>query len=315
MTTPPKTHPSWEKESSLTSPEDRTSTREKPWRPEQGGRALTETEVDSAIEQLVDTSITKKFPRFDRTFADPPPPNQLYGLISFVPAKGATPNPNGIYGFVKLRGNYPTEIEANQRCEFIIRNVDSYHNIQTCYVGRPVPVTIDPKYAAETSEIDIRKQTAESISADVKARKEQDQREMKQIKEREEALLKESEKARADETEVDPYDNYITLKVKKAQLTWTYGEHIKKMAEIVPILARTRKNIEDLDKDHPEFKETYFEKYRKAREDSGIKEAPEESQNSFIKYMVEDLEFPEVEVAYQKLVGGAVDEDGGESKE
>jgi hypothetical protein len=313
MNTSSKTHPSWEKESSLTSPEDRTSTREKPWRPDQASRSLTEAEVDSAITQLVDSSITKRFPRVDRTFADPPPPNQTYGLISFVPAKGATPNPNGIYGFVKLRGNYPTEIEANQRCEFIIRNVDSYHNIQTCYVGRPVPVTIDPKYAAETSEIDIRKQTAESISADVKSRKEQDQKEMREIKAREEALLKESDKARANETVQDPYDTYITLRVKKAQLTWTYGEHIKKMAEIVPILARTRKEIEDLNKTYPDFKDTYFEKYRKAREDSGIKEAPESSRNSFIQYMVEDLEYPEVEVEYQKLVGGS--SDGGESKE
>lgn len=313
MNTSSKTHPSWEKESSLTSPEDRTSTRENPWRPDQATRSLTETEVDSAITQLVDSSITKRFPRVDRTFADPPPPNQTYGLISFVPAKGASPNPNGIYGFIKLRGNYPTEIEANQRCEFIIRNVDSYHNIQTCYVGRPVPVTIDPRYAAETSEIDIRKQTAESISADVKSRKEQDQKEMREIKAREAALLEESDKARANKTVEDPYDTYITLNVKKAQLTWTYGEHIKKMAEIVPILARTRKEIEDLNKAYPDFKDTYFEKYRKAREDSGIKEAPESSRNSFIQYMVEDLEYPEVEVEYQKLVGGS--SDGGESKE
>ena len=30
---------------------------------------------------------------------------QRIGLLSFVPAKGATPNSKGIYGFAKMRGN------------------------------------------------------------------------------------------------------------------------------------------------------------------------------------------------------------------
>ena len=36
---------------------------------------------------------------------------QNIGLISFVPAKGATPNDNGVFGFAKLRGNFSTNID------------------------------------------------------------------------------------------------------------------------------------------------------------------------------------------------------------
>ena len=105
-------HPEWEKEHSLTAPEDRD--RENKWRPEQGAADLTEEEVTNAISALDNTDFTTKFPRVDRTYADPPISLQTVGLISFTPAKGATPNENGVFGFAKLRGNYASELEAQQ---------------------------------------------------------------------------------------------------------------------------------------------------------------------------------------------------------
>jgi hypothetical protein len=138
-----KEHPEWEKEHSLTAPADRD--REKKWRPEQGAPPLTEDEVEAAISTLDNTSFTVKFSRVDRTYADPPISLQTIGLLSFTPAKGATPNDNGVFGFAKLRGNYASELEAKQRAEAIIRNVDSYHQIYHTYVGRPFPVTASSK--------------------------------------------------------------------------------------------------------------------------------------------------------------------------
>ena len=83
-------------ESSLTTPEDRTSTREKPWRPSRAP-PLSLDESDRAFEVLNDNSyVGLKFPRVDRVYADPAIVNQVYGLISFVPAKGAKPNENGV---------------------------------------------------------------------------------------------------------------------------------------------------------------------------------------------------------------------------
>lgn len=289
-------HPEWEKENSLTAPEDRD--RENKWRPEQGAPQLSDEEVNSAMKDLNNTAFITKFPRVDRTYADPPPPLQNIGLLSFVPAKGAQPNKNGVYGFAKLRGNYATEQEADQRAEFLIRNVDSYHQIYHTYVGRPFPMTASSKYSADTNEIDIRKEMTESISNDVKQKKQDELKIVQEIKKREDELVADTKKE-----EVDPYDEYITLRVKKAQLSWTYLEHVKKMKEIKDIILRTRKEIEKLEEDNSEYKEKYYDKYMNARKDSGFKDTPEEMEANFLKFLVEDANLPGIDETFVMEVG------------
>ena len=285
-----KTHPEWEKESSLTTPSDRD--RENRWLPEHGAAPLTDNEVKDAMDGLNNVAFTRKFPRVDRTYADPPPNLQQIGLISFVPAKGATPNESGVFGFAKLRGNYATEIEANQRAEFIIRNCDSYHQIYHTYVGRPFPITFSSDYSAETDEVDIRKETTKAISSSIKDKKMEEKKTVDDIKEREEKLIEESKQ---DPDDVDPYEEYITLRVKKAQLTWTYLEHIKKMDEVKGILLKTRARIEEMDEENSEFKDKYYEKYMKARRETGLSETSAESQDNFMKFLVEDVELPGID--------------------
>ena len=284
-------HPEWEKESSLTTPEDRV--RENNWRPEQGAPQLSEDEVKSAMDSLNNVDFTTKFPRVDRTYADPPPPLQTIGLLSFVPAKGAQPNANGVYGFAKLRGNYSTQQEADQRAEFLIRNVDSYHQIYHTYVGRPFPMTASSKYSAETNEIDIRKEMTESISNDVKQKKQDESKVVQEIKDKEEALIADTKKE-----EVDPYDEYITLRVKKAQLSWTYLEHIKKIKEVKDIILRTRDELEKMEANNTEYKEKYYNKYMKARKDAGFKDTKEEMEANFLKFLVEDAHLPGIDETF-----------------
>lgn len=271
------------KESSLTAPSDRDRTNK--WKPEQDIPPLTRQQTTEAAKELSDSTFIQKFPRVDRTYADPPIPLQSIGLISFVPAKGATPNEKGIYGFAKLRGNYGSLIESNQRAEQLIREVDSYHKIYHTYVGRPFPFTESSDYSAETEEIDIRKETTKAMSNSVKEKKKEERDQIRDIKQREEALLEESK-----QEDEDPYDHYITLRVKKAQLSWTYLEHQKKMAEVKEIILKTREEIAKMDEETPEFKDKYYEKYMKARQDAGLTEEPQESQDNFIKYMVEDAD-------------------------
>jgi hypothetical protein len=289
----------WEKENSLTCVEDRTSTRENPWRPDLNLPELSEEETKEGMKCLNNVDFIKKFPRYDRTYADPNILNQTIGLISFTPAKGAKPNENGVYGFAKLRGNYETETEANQRAEYLIRNVDSYHQIYHTYVGRPFPITSSSKYSAEVSEIDIKKEIKDTVSHDVKMKRIEEKKTINEIKEREQKLISDSELAKNDKLIEDPFDVYITLKVKKAQLTWTYNEHQKKIDEIKKILVKTRRDIDKLDLENTCFKDEYFEKYTDARKSAGLKEDYKES---FIKYMVEDIEIPEVDELYEKML-------------
>ena len=287
----------WEKENSLTAPSDRDRTNK--WRPEQGAPSLTEPEVNEAMKELNNIAFVSKFPRVDRTYADPPVAMQNIGLISFTPAKGATPNKNGVFGFAKLRGSYSTPVEADQRAEFIIRNVDSYHQVYHTYVGRPFPITSSSKYSAEMSEVDIRRETTNAVSGNIKKQKSEDQKTIREMKEREDALLAESTKARADDgtgdPDIDPYDEYITLNVKKAQLSWTFLEHLKKLKEVRQIIINTRDDITQLDKKHPEFQEKYFEKYMSARKATGLDETVRETQDNFIKFMVEEAYLPTID--------------------
>ena len=275
-------------ESSLTAPEDRDLTNK--WKPNQFADPLTPEQMKFAMEELNKTAFIEKFPKIDRTYSDGPIPLQNIGLISFVPAKGSVPNENGVYGFCKLRGNYATEMEANQRAEFLIRNVDSYHPIFHTHIGRPFPLTVNSNYSAEISEVDIRKETVKTISSSIKQKKDDEQREIKEIKEREERLLAESK-----EESSDPYEEYITQRVKKAQLSFTYIEHIKKTEEIKNIIIKTRKEVERMDAENPTFKDTYYEKYMKARLEAGIKEDTKESQDNFIKFLVEEAVLPGID--------------------
>ena len=282
-------------ESSLTTPEDRDLNNK--WKPDLRDIKLTEIEVDNAMSELNITSFTDKFPKIDRTYADPPIINQQVGLISFIPAKGATPNENGVFGFAKLRGNFGTPVEASQKAEFLIRNVDSYHQIFHSYVGRPFPLTNSSKYSAETDEIDIRKEITKSVSSDIKDKKDQERQIIEEIKQKEENLINESKRE-----EVDPYEEYITLCVKKAQISWTYLEHFNKIREIKDIIVKTRDQIVKLDAEYPDFKDKYFEKYMKARSDAGLKETSEEtSKSNFISFMVEEKPLPFIDFTPENL--------------
>jgi hypothetical protein len=276
-------------ETSLTSPLDRD--RESKWRPDQGSPPLSEEEVSNAMNTLNNDSFTQKFSRVDRTYADPPVPLQNIALISFIPAKGATPDAMGVFGMAKVRGNYSTQTEADQRAEFIIRNADSYHTIHHAYVGRPFPITLSSKFSEETDEIDIRKATTSAVSSDIKQKKRDEQKEVNDIKKREQALRED-----VDKDEEDPYETYVTLKVKHAQLAWNYLEHHKKIDEIKELVIKARKDVAELDQNHPSFQETYFQKYMDARNEAGIrKETKEEQKSNFMRFLVEDVPLPGID--------------------
>ena len=124
-------------ESSLTTPQDRNV--DNRWKPDQSVAPLTNEQAVDAMKELYITSFVEKFPKIDRTYADPSISMQNYSLFSFIPAKGASPNEQGIFGFAKIRGTYQSEMEASQRAEYLIRNVDSYHKIFTVYTVSLVP--------------------------------------------------------------------------------------------------------------------------------------------------------------------------------
>ena len=279
------THPEWQEENALTAPSDRNPDHSYIKKLKQGTPPLTNEQAESAMESLNNTGFVEKFPRVERFYADPPIFNQQVGLVSFVPAKGATPNDKGVYGFMKLRGNYATEVEANGRAEEIIRNVDSYHQIYHTYVGRPFPLTLSSDYSRETSEIDIRKSMTESVSEDIKQKRQTEKHEIQEMEDRQKELLADT----TERKEEDPYDTYVTNRVKEAHLKFTYIETQKKMEEMKQSILKARALRAKLDTEHPEFKDTYFQTYMDARKKAGFKDEKANAEN-FIRFLVDDYD-------------------------
>ena len=274
----------WEIENALTSPEDRDHVK-KNYKPCLNERKLSEEEVQHAMNELNNTKNLKNFLKVERRYADPVDPMQRIGLISFVPAKGATPNKNGLYGFAKLRGNYPTEREASEKAELIIREVDSYHQIYHCYVGRPFPITLRNDMAKETDDVDLQKDMNDTYREDIRKKKKEDEKIKREVSERAQRLQEDVKK----ETD-DPNEVYTTLRVKKAQLIWAYLDYEKKINKMKDSIIKTRKEIKEMDSQNEQYKKEYFNRYKQARKDSGLDESKEDLEGSFMKYMVEDVD-------------------------
>ena len=241
---------------------------------------------------------------------DPAIELQKIGLFSFLPAKGATPNEKGIYGFAKMRGNYSTENEAEIAAEKIIRDTDSVNVIYHAYVGRPFPLTTSENYARNTSNIDIKKDTVEAVSNAIKNKKSDDKKKADEIKSREEELLADTSPLK-DKDLIDE-DNYVTLKVKKAQLSWTYLEHVNKLTEIKGLILKTRDDLLFAYTNNPELETKFFDKYKSAREKAGLSTDDFNTSKSFTRYLVEDVSLPgidihDVEIVESVLSRGIID--------
>jgi hypothetical protein len=269
----------WDLQNSLTSPADRVNGSETTYN--LGAPALKEDEVKSALSELNVQTFIRKFPRFERFYADPQLQNQNYGLISFTPSKGATPDSDGVYGMLKVRGTFATEDEAMLRAEYLIRNGDSYHSIYNTYVGRPFPLSVSKKYITDTTEVDIKKKIVDSTSTEIRKKRDEERQTMKEIQEREKELL-----ADVERKEPDPYDSYTELMVKKAQLSWTYHQTLQKMEEMKLNIIKSREEIKKMRSENEDYHTQYFQKYMDAREKAGLPS----NDDSFIKYMAEDLD-------------------------
>lgn len=270
--------------SSLTAPADRGDSK---FRIAVAEPPLTQEELNSATQSLIDMSLTTKFRKFERTYADPEIQNQRFGLISFIPAKGATPDKDGIFGMAKLRGNFQTDTEAAVHAAKIIKETDSYNKIFTGFVGRPFPITVDEKYCKETEEVDIQQKTQEVISEHVKEKRIQQKKELEEVKMREKRLL--DQQKNQDYVE-EPFEKYMMLNTKKAQLAFTYEETMQKMQKVKDNIIRAREEILEMEAENPTFKDELFENFKNARAQSGITTDSEAMKNTFVKYLCQDID-------------------------
>jgi len=265
--------------SSLTAPWDKTEDEEV----DSSQPRLSKKETQEAKKELVQNELLTLFPKSDRFYADPMYGNQVYCLHSFVPTKGAKPDDQGVYGFIKCRGTFSTTAEADQRAEWIIRNTDSYHTIQTAYVGRPFPI-FKGNYIKEVNSVDIKQKAIDTTSEHIKQKREEERKEVESIKQREEKLMEETK----EDYIKPPEEVYTELQVKRANLVHFYVEARNKLEELKGKILKTRADIKAMDDESDVYREDYKDRYMKARAAAGITE--EQKEANFMTYLFTEEE-------------------------
>lgn len=244
-------------------------------------KSLTEDEYEAASSELIRKDYTNlEFPRTMRLQVDPPLNGQLYGLYSFIPAKGAKPDLQGCFGTIKLRGAFPTEAEADRWAESIIRGHDSYATIDYTWIGKPAPLMVNNEvYRATTREIDIRRKVDEVQREDLRQKRDADKKEQEEIQRRHQDLMRDVNEDKKEA--VDDLELFVQLKTKLAHARFTKDELIKRLKDYDEHIARAEKEVKDMSEIHPDFESQYMERYIKALEAAGIR--PDSA--PLIKYM------------------------------
>ncbi len=267
-----------EKQSSLTTPTDQVQTEYTPVT----HPSLNDEETAAAMADLSITGLISKYGKVERRYADPTIPGQAYSLHSWIPAKGASPNEDGIYGMLKIRGTFSSVQEMNERAEDLIRNHDSYHKIYHGFVGKPMPLTVKSDWSEKVEEIDIQKAVSKTVSDRVKDERAQERKQVQEIRARERNI-----REAVEEEATDPYEKYTCLRVKKAQVIWGFMEHWKKVGEFREVFEKTLEEIATYDAENPDYAEKYLGRYMEARERAGIPE--DRNDTSFMKYLNQDV--------------------------
>ena len=272
--------------SSLSTPWDSEET----WKQTREEKPFTPEETDAACEELIDNTFVKKFPVREKFFSDPVIHGQHIGLFSFIPAKGATPDKKGVFGFAKIRGNFASEEEATEKARQIVNDYDSTNIIFHALVGKPFPITLDRKYAADHDFVNMEKDTDEAVTNAIRNKKKDEEKRSRELRDRADELYKDVSPDKPIEQIEE--EEYITLRVKKAQLTWTYLEYFNKLKQIRELILKSREDIDNLNDKRPELQSQYYNKYMESRKKAGINEDEQSLKNSFLQYLVEDISIP-----------------------
>lgn len=236
---------------------------------------LTVSETKAAVNELV------KYPKVIRDNADPPIPNQTYATISYnlleSPVRVKKVDENGnetygkpTYGFLKVRGTYPSETSALKGSMEIIRDVDSKNNILTIPVGRWVPITEEDLVKSENKyDVKINPDDESEVQLRDKATKKRDaerKRKANELKEREKEL-----QDMPDITEDRTSLEYYTMRRKtEMELTGAIKQVHKKLKEYEDSRKKVWRELREREEVSPQYKEEWLDFMNKVYKERGI---------------------------------------------
>lgn len=247
---------------------------------------LAGEEAELAKKELFNNEFAKlKFPRTMTARVDPRITRQNFGLLTFIPSKNATPDQDGCFGVVKFRGAFDTAKEAEDTAYDLITKHDSYSEIDLVRIGIEFPLLVDNTiYTASTREIDIRQKLDDTVKADFKKKREQEQKDIKDIQERRQKLI-DGEHKEEQYKSIDDIDMYLQLRVKKANALMALDESKKTIETSEDIINKTDVTLKELEEKNPTFVDEYLERYERALTAVGANP----QQNPLIKYMKEEI--------------------------
>jgi len=244
---------------------------------------LSKEECTAAVAELY--TAYKQFRAVNRRFDDPYRYGEpRYVLFSYVKSAGATADKDGFLGVAKIRGAFHTEREAAEKAEDLIKNVDSTNSIYTAMMGVPFPL-INKGHASELTEVDISNKIEKVISDNVKAKRKEEEKEIKAIEERRKALVTD-DGVTITQSE-DPAETYVQLRVKLAHLRYGIKEHTAKANECISMEKNVRQQIIESATKHPEYEDEFIKRYQAGRRKANV---PENTDfGGFMKYLLDPI--------------------------
>lgn len=239
---------------------------------------LNSEELTAARQTLVHKDfINLQFPRTRKVRSDPEIIGQKYALISFIPSAGATPDEDGCFGVAKVRGCFNTVDDADDKSDDLIRNFDSYAEIDVVYVGKEFPVMKNNEvYVKETREVDIRNILDKTTRKYLEEKRKKEKETIDDIKRRQKEIEETPE-----QEDKESLDYYIKVRVKRANALMRKNEANAVIKQCANVIEKTGVELADIEEKHPEFTETYLERYETVLKQSGINP----TENPLMSYM------------------------------
>lgn len=233
-----------------------------------GRKALNDSDLEIAKKELFSKRMSK-IQREMKSRVDPPINGQYFGLVSFIPSKEAIPDKDGCFGILKFRGAFSNPSEAETWGEHLLRDHDTTAEIDVVHIGKHFPLLVDNTiYCDTTREIDIRKKIDDVAKADIRAKRQQEQKEIDEVTKRQQKLLDKSVEEEKDTTYTD-IDFYTQLRVKKAQNLSLIDDANKRIEEAKQAIASAEVEINKLDEEYPEYKTQFLDNYTRALAEVG----------------------------------------------
>jgi hypothetical protein len=241
---------------------------------DKGGDPICKEEFVKAVNVLNITKDKLDFTSRETKLHDPEI-DQKICLVSFSPAQGATPNEDGFYGMMKVRGSYKNIEDAEERSEYLIKNYDSYNPIFHAEVGKPFPITNLTKFAEKVRDHSLDEKT-QAIYDQVKAQTKKENDDKKNtMQERQELMDKQIKIANSDDKDLSPEDlkskyleKYISYRLVYASNLERYVKFMTAAQELTANIIASGQNIKKLDDSSSYYRENYknqlFETYKDA---------------------------------------------------